>query len=81
MKTDPNGQVELFNADYVAKVHKQSKCIDHFETFASTSKPEIFRTLFAVTAKKGLILRQLDVKSAYPHPKVEKNYLGHCLGF
>ena len=60
-KTDCEGQVKVFKAIYVAKRDKQGDEINYFKTSARTSKPETFQTLPVFAAKKGFMLRQLDV--------------------
>ena len=72
IKRGPKGEVEKYKARYVAKGFKQIEGIEYFETFAPTSKPETFRMLLAISAQENLKLRQLDVKSACLHPKIEE---------
>lgn len=82
IKTDSNGAIDSYKARYVAKGYKQIEGIDFMETFAPTSKPETFRILLSIAAKENFLLKQMDVKSAYLHPKVEESiYLEQPPGF
>ena len=81
VKTKADGSLEKNMARYVAKVSKQIGGTDFSETFAPTSKPETFRLILSSAAEK-LILRQMDVKSAYLQPKIRaENYLEQPRGF
>jgi hypothetical protein len=82
VKYGANGQVDKLKARYVAKGFAQVEGLDFFETYAPTCKPETFRILLAVAAKKGLHLGQMDVKSAYLHSAIEEEiYLEQPEGF
>ena len=82
VKTGANGEIEKYKARYVAKGFKQIEGLEYFETFAPTSKPETFRILLAIAAKQNFTLRQLDVKSAYLHPKIDEEvYLEQPEGY
>ena len=55
---------------------------DYSETFAPTSKREFFRLILSLAAKENFILRQMDVRSAYLHPKIkEEVYFEQPSGF
>ena len=82
LKTKADGSLEKYKARYIAKGFKQIEGTDYSETFAPTSKPETFRLIFSLAAKENFILRQMDVKSAYLHPKIEEeSYLEQPSGF
>ena len=49
----------------VAKSYVQQLGIDFHETFAPISHLDIMRVLIALSAQKGWLLHQLDVKSAF----------------
>ena len=71
-KNKAKGSLEKYKARYVAKGFKQKEGIDYSETFAPTSKPETFRLILSLAVKENFILRQMDVKSAYLHPKIKE---------
>ena len=48
LKTKGNGSLEKYKARYVAKSFEQIKGTDYSETFAPTSKPEIFRLILSL---------------------------------
>ena len=80
IKTKADGRPEKYKARYIAKRFKQIEGTNYSETFAPTSKPEIFRLSLSIAAKENFTLRQMDVKSAYLHPEIkEKNYLEHLV--
>ena len=82
VKYGANGQVDKLKARYVAKGFAQVERLDFFETYAPTCKPETFRILLALAAKKELHLGQMDVKSAYLHSAIEEEiYLEQPEGF
>ena len=82
VKTKADGSLDKYRARYVAKGFKQIEGTDYTETFAPTSKPETFRPVLSLAAKRSFILRQMDVKSAYLHAKIkEKIYLEQPSGF
>ena len=82
VKTKADGSLDKYKARHVATDFKQNEGTDYSETFALTSKPEIFRLILSLTAKENFILRQMDVKSAYLHPGIkEEIYLEQPSGF
>ena len=81
-KHDSNGNIDKFKARYVAKGFKQIEGIEYSDTFAPTSKPETFKILLALSAIENFFLKQMDVKSAYLHPKIDEEvYLEQPKGF
>ena len=81
-KTKTNGSFENYKGQYVAKLFKKIGGTNYSETFAPTSKPETFRIILSLEARENFVLRQMDVKSAYLHPKMkEEIYLEQSNGF
>ena len=72
VKLGPSGQVNKYNARYLAKDIKQVEELDYFETFAPTCKPETFRILLQQSAKQGHVMQQFDVKTAFLHSPLEE---------
>ena len=82
IKHDSNGNIDKFKARYVAKGFKQIEGIKYSDTFAPTSKPETFKILLALSAIENFFLKQMDVKAAYLHPKIDEVvYLEQPKGF
>ena len=72
-KTNKNGAIKN-KARYVAKVFKQIDGLEYFDTFSPTSKRESFRNLLFLAARENLVLREMNVKSAYLHSKTEQEF-------
>ena len=72
IKHDSNGNIDKFKARYVAKGFKQIEEIEYSDAFAPTSKPETFKILLALSAIENFFLKQMDVKAAYLHPKIDE---------
>ena len=72
VKLEPSGQVDQYKARYVAKGFKQVEGMDYFETFAPTYKPETFRILIQLSAKRGHVMNQFDVKTAFLYSPIEE---------
>ena len=72
IKYDANGNIDIFKARYVAKCFKQIEWIEYSDTFAPTSKPETFEILLALSAIENFLLKQMDVKAAFLHPKIDE---------
>ena len=82
IKHDSNGNIDKFKARCVAKTFKQIEGIEYSDTFAPTSKPETFKILLALSAIENFFLKQMDVKAAYLHPKIDEEvYLEQPKGF
>ena len=82
IKHKSNGNIDKFKARYVAKGFKQNERIEYSDNFAPTSKPETFKILLALSAIENFFLKQMDVKAAYLHPKIDKDvYLEQPKGF
>ena len=73
VKCGANGQVDKLKARYVAKGYAQIAALDFFDTYASSYlQTRNFSNSTAIAAQKDLHLRQMDVKSAYLHSKIEE---------
>ena len=67
VKRHPDGSVERFKAQLVAKGFHQQQGIDFHETFSPVIKPATIRTVISLAVSRGWSLRQLDVKNAFLH--------------
>ena len=70
VKLGPN-QEELFKARYVARGYSQVEDIDYKETFSPTAKMTSIRMLMQLSVQNGLIVHQMDVKSAYLNADID----------
>ena len=64
-KLGADGVVSIYKARLVAQGYAQREGLDYDETFSPVVRPESVRTLFALAAKKKLILHQMDVTTAF----------------
>ena len=65
IKTRPDGSVERYNAQLVARGFSQQYGLDYEETFSSVVKITTVRVLLALAACKSWKLWQMDVKNIY----------------
>jgi hypothetical protein len=72
IKTNPDGTVERYKARLVAKGFRQRKGNDYNEVFAPVGKRSTMLCLFAKAAKENLIVKQMDVKTAFLNGKLEE---------
>ena len=70
-KIDANGDLERRKARVVAKGFAQRPGIDFFETFAPLARMGSFRLLAAIAAKRGLLIYQIDIETAYLNGKMD----------
>lgn len=81
MKEDSNGS-KSYKARYVAKGYSQIKGVDYNETFAPTANITSIRVLMQLAAQYGLILHQMDVKTAYLNAPIDSEiYMEQPEGF
>ena len=65
VKYQENGEPGEFKARLVARGFSQVQGVDYEETFAPTVRHECLRVLFALAAKEGWDIHQMDVISAF----------------
>ena len=81
IKEDANG-AKTYKARYVAKGYSQVEGIDYQETYAPTASFTSVRTLMQLAAQHGLILHQMDVKTAYLNAPIDcEVYVDQAEGF
>jgi hypothetical protein len=65
LKKDRDGNPIRYKARWVAHGFKQRYGVDFDETFTSVVKPISYKTLMAISAKRGLQIRHMDVVTAF----------------
>ncbi|GKF71919.1 putative ribonuclease H-like domain-containing protein, partial [Tanacetum coccineum] len=71
-KKDERGVVVKNKARLVAQGHRQEEGIDYDEVFAPMARLEAIRIFLAFASYKGLIVYQMDVKSAFLYGKINE---------
>ena len=72
IETKSDGSLDKYKARYLAKGLKIFEGVDYGDTFAPTSKLETFRVNLSLAAKENFTVKQMDVNSAYLHPKIKE---------
>ncbi|GJX94605.1 putative ribonuclease H-like domain-containing protein [Tanacetum coccineum] len=81
-KKDERGVVVRNKARLVAQGHRQEEGIDYDEVFAPVARLEAIRIFLAFASYKGLIVYQMDVKSAFLYGKIDEEvYVSQPPGF
>jgi vacuolar-type H+-ATPase catalytic subunit A/Vma1 len=81
-KLNEQGEVIRNKARLVAQVYSQQEGIDYVETFATVARLEAIRLLLSYAVNHGIILYQIDVKSAFLNGVISKEvYVKQPQGF
>lgn len=67
IKRKPNGSIDRYKAQLVAKGFDQQQSLDYIETFSPVAKPVTIRLLLTMTAEFKWFLNQLDASIAFLH--------------
>lgn len=65
IKTDENGNIDRYKARLVAQGFSQKFGTDYDQVFAPVVKQTTFRLLLSIASTKNLIVKHLDVNTAY----------------
>ncbi|GJU21425.1 putative ribonuclease H-like domain-containing protein [Tanacetum coccineum] len=78
-KKDERGIIVRNKARLVAQGYTQEEGIDYDEVFAPVARIEAIRLFFAYASFMGLIVYQMDVKSAFLYGTIEEELLELCM--
>jgi hypothetical protein len=63
-KLRPNGTIEKYKARLVEKVYNQKEGEDFFDTYSPVARLTTIRVLLSLAAFNGLLVHQMDAKTA-----------------
>lgn len=72
IKRNEKGDIQKYKARLVAVGASQIQGVDYYETFSPVVKLTSLRTLLALANEENMVMRQLDVKTAYLHGVLEE---------
>ena len=68
-----------FKARWVVKGFRQRYGVDYFETYAAVAKPMSYKIILALAAHYGLVVHQLDIKSAFLNAELNDEIYMECI--
>ncbi|KAK1644742.1 hypothetical protein QYE76_062547 [Lolium multiflorum] len=81
-KLRPNGTIEKYKARLVAKGYTQKEGEDFFDTYSHVARLTTIRVLLSLAASHGLLVHQMDVKTAFLNGELEEEiYMEQPDGF
>ena len=66
-KLRPDGTIESYKARLVVKGYSQKEGEDYFDTYSPIGRMTTIRVLLSLAASQGLLVHQMDVKTAFLH--------------
>ena len=81
-KLRPDGTIEKYKARLVAKGYDQKEEEDFFDTYSPVARLTTIRVLLSLAASHGLLVHQMDVKTAFLNGELnEEIYMQQPDGF
>ncbi|KAK1642962.1 hypothetical protein QYE76_060788 [Lolium multiflorum] len=81
-KLRPDGTIEKYKARLVAKGYTQKEGEDFFDTYSPVARLTTIRVLLSLVASHGLLVHQMDVKTAFLNGELEEEiYMEQPDGF
>ena len=81
-KLRPDGTIEKYKVRLVAKGYTQKKGEDFFDTYSSVARLTTIRALLSLAASYGLIVHQMDIKTAFLNGELDEEiYMDQPDGF
>ena len=71
-KLRPDGTIEMYKARLVAKGYTQKEGGDFFDTYSPVARLTTFRVLLSLVASHGLLVHQMDVKTAFINGELDE---------
>jgi Reverse transcriptase (RNA-dependent DNA polymerase)/gag-polypeptide of LTR copia-type/Integrase core domain/GAG-pre-integrase domain len=73
LKMNPDNTIDRYKARLVAKGYSQKEGIDYDETFSPVVKYTSIRIFLTIAASNGMLVHQMDVKTAFLNGKIEED--------
>ena len=81
-KLKPDGTIDKYKARLVAKGYTQKEGEDLFDTYSPVARLTTIRALISLAASYGLIIHQMDVKTAFLNRELDEEiYMDQPDGF